>query len=309
MRHSLSITRLSCLAGVAGAFLLLAAGAARAASPEDLLLQPRYKPGDTYNLELRVTTRTEASSKGENGEHFQEDVKLDYRASVLVVDVDENGRPTKERHRRVSLTFERPGDMGSLFKEGAAFDVERRDRVRLSLGGKPVDPKLERTVAEILEKQPEYTLEPAMLDPGRPVSVGESWELSPTLTRRFLQGRGIRTIEFGEPATATLQQRARENGTLERFIAYDIPIERFELTQMPPNTEASRSEASLHGEVSLADAPRSGIGSSVSELRMSLSGISTGVARRLPWSLRSTVVVEKKSPDGQQVALSERPAR
>ncbi len=306
MMRDLPITRIACLAG---ALLLLAARVAVAAPAGELALQPRYAPGDTYNLELRVTTRTEASSKGENGEHFQEDVKLDYRASVLVVDVDENGRPVKERHRRVSLTFERPDEMGSLFKDGASFDVERRDRVRISLAGKPVDPKLERTVAEILEKQPEYTLEPAMLDPGRPVRVGESWELSPTLTRRFLQSRGIRAIDFGEPATATLQQRVRENGTTERFIEYDIPIERFELTQMPPHTEASRSEASLHGEVGLADAPRSGIGSSISELRMSLSGISTGVARRLPWSLRSTVVVEKSSTDGQEVALSDRPIR
>jgi len=289
------------------AALALAAPVAAAAPAEPLVLTPRFVPGDTYNLSLEVHTRTEASSRGVKGEQVDEDVRLRYRASVLVVDVDESGRPVQERHRRVSLSFERPDGTGELFREGAAFDVERRDRVRILLNGEPIDRRVEEAVAEILEKQPEYTLEPAMLDPGRPVAVGESWELPESLTRRFLLSRGVRVIEFGEDATATLKELPREDGRTERVIEYHVPIERLELTRMPPHTEASRSDGSLNGRVRLAVDGSPGMNASVSELELSLSGISTGVARRLPWSLESTMTVEKSSPAGGDVALSEEP--
>ena len=290
------------------AALLLVPEAATAAA-EEIALARRFRAGETYPLHLTVVTKTEGTSKGIEGSSLEEDVKLTYRADVVVLEVDDAGRPVRERHQRPQLTFERPGEAGSLFKEGVAYEVERSDRIRLSAGGRPLDAKVEQTVAAVLEKQPELTLEPAVLDPGRPVSVGESWMLSESLVERWLQSRGVRVIALGEAPRATLVRHVREDGQPELAVEYEIPIERFALTRMPPHAQPSRSDATLSGRVRLGRDPGEGPIASVSELNLALSGISSGPARRLPWSVRSLELVERSTGEARDVALTVQPVR
>jgi hypothetical protein len=294
----IAASRLAGLVCILGFFL------ATVAPAEEIKLRPRYRAGDTYRLSLSVSTNTEASSKGAAGEFFEENVRLHYKASVLVLEVDGDGRPLRERHGRVSLTFERPGESGSLFNEGVAFEVERRSGLSILLGGEPLEAKLEKTVSRVLEKQFEYTLEPALLEPGRPVALGESWIPDESLTRRFLVSRGIRVMEFGDAPMATLQRRQREDGETELVIDYRVPIARLELTRMPPHTEASRSEALLEGHVRLASEPGDAATSSVSNLTLSLNGVTRSPAQSVPWSVRSTVIVEKSTTETESFATS-----
>lgn len=270
-------------------------------SAEEIVLRARYRPGDVYRLALNVSTTTEGTSKGLAGESVDENVRLRYRASVVVLEVDGDGRPVRERHARVSLTFDRPGESGSLFKEGVAYEVLRKDGIEVLLGNQRVEPTLEKTLAEILEKQFEYTLEPALLEPGRAVDVGDSWQPDPSLARRFLLSRGIRVLEFGDGASATLRRKRDEEGRNGLVIDYRIPIARFELTRMPPHTAASRSEARLEGQIRLASEPRTAPTSVTSNLTLSMSGISTGTAQSVPWSVRSSTIVEKSSTLAQDL--------
>jgi hypothetical protein len=275
----------------AAAFLLASATAA-----EEIVLRPRYEAGDSYRLSLVVTTDTEANSAGEAGESFEENVRLHYQASVGVLEVDGGGRPLRERHQQVSLVFERPGEKGSLFAENVDYEVERKEGLAILVGGQRVDPKLERTVADVLEKQFEYTLEPAFLQPDGRVKVGESWQPDASLASRFLLSRGIRVIEFGQGGSARLERRELADGKEQLVIEYSIPIARFELTRMPPRAEAARSEARLEGRIHLASDPRRGAISSFSNLTLDLSGVSRGPTQSLPWSLRSVVTVLRSSP-------------
>lgn len=272
------------------------------AAAEEVALRLRSKPGDTYRLSLSVLTNTEAFSKGAGGETFEETVRLQYKASVRVLEVDAEGRPVREQHDRASLTFERPGDSGSLFQEGVTIEVVRRDGVEIFLANRRIDRKLETILAEVLEKQFEYTLEPALLEPGRPVEVGESWKPNESLARRFLLSRGVRVIDFGEDPVATLQREPQEDGGAALVIDYSIPIARFELTRMPPNTEASKTEARLEGRVLLAKDPGQAPISARSNLTLSLKGMSRTAAQSLPWSVRSSVTVEKSSSESHDLA-------
>jgi hypothetical protein len=277
-----------------GALLAVAAlCAASASAAEDVVLRPRFRAGDTYALSLRVSTRTDGVSSGESGESVAEDVRLAYAASVMVLEVDGDGRAVRERHEDVRLTFERPGDSGSLFKPGVAYEVRRKDGIEVSLGGRRAEPRVEKTVAEILEKQFEHTLEPALLEPGRPVEVGESWEPDPSLTKRFLLSRGIRVIALGDGATATLLREQGEHGASELVVEYAIPIARFALRTMPERAEATRSSARLEGRVRLGDAPGRPAAATFSSLTIELGGVLSGAAQPVPWSLRSTETVEK----------------
>ena len=300
------MTRASTLAAVVSTVSLFLAPAAVS---EELQLRPRFDPGDAYRLSLRVTTETDASSKGPNGESIQEEVRLQYKASVVVLEVDAAQRPIRERHRGVSLTFERPGESGSLFTEPVTLDVVRKDGLEIQLGSKRVDSRIERTITELLEKQFEFTLEPALLEPGRAVEVGDSWQPDESLTRRFLQSRGIRVIDFAEGAVATLRRQTRENGGSELVIDYDIPISRLELTQMPPNSEATRSEARLSGQVQLATDPGKAPPSSTSNLTLELNGLSRASVQSMPWNIRSSTRVEKASEATQDLAASGTEAR
>ncbi|CAG1007391.1 hypothetical protein MYXO_03581 [Myxococcaceae bacterium] len=281
--------------------MLLAADAASAA--ETLGLRPRLETGDAYALSLSVLTETEAFSKGVAGERYEETVRIVYAAAVTVLEVDDSGRPLRERHDRASLTFERPGESGSLFKESVTLEVERKEGLEVRLGGRRVEARIERLVSDVLEKQFEHTLEPAFLDPGRSVEVGESWLPDEHLAKRFLASRGIRVVDFAEGASARLVRDAENEGAL--VIDYEIPISRFELAKMPSNAMASNSEATLEGRVRLAAEPREGPVLTKTHLAFRLNGISRTTAQSLPWHLRSSVTVERSSQRSQDVALSE----
>src|SRR6185295_16287149 len=104
----------------------------------------------------------------------------------------------------------------------------------------------ERIVGELLAHQSEYALA-ALLDPGRPVVVGERWELDPERVRDYLRARGIRSAALEGAATAQLG-----TGKGDRLaLRYEIPIRRFELPDLPEGAERTSSEGSLKGELEL----------------------------------------------------------
>jgi hypothetical protein len=290
--------------GWVAAVCALALGASSAAS-EELVLRPRYRPADTYPLSISVVTNTEAVSAGESGESVTENVRLHYAATVVVLEVDGEGRAVREQHQDVHLGFERPGETGSFFEDGVSYEVRRLEGLEIYLGRRRVEPRIEQTVREILEKQFEHTLEPALLDPGRPVEVGESWQPEESLVRRFLLSRGIRVIELGGEPRATLQRIERSDGGSELVIDYQVPISRFALRDMPRHTESTRSEARLEGQVRLAAGARRLPTSCVSHLSLSMNGVSQAVPQAAPWSLRSSVSVHTSSPEPIDVAVSD----
>ena len=275
---------------------------AGAAAADDVVLRPRLEPGDRYRLSLRVLTDTSAFSKGVGGETYEELVRLHYQADVTVLEVDAEGSPSRERHDRASLTFQRPGDSGSLFKEGVSLEVARRSDVEISVAGRRLDRKLEDTLADVLEKQFEFTLEPAFLAPGRPVKPGDSWTPNEDLVRRYLLGRGVRVIAFGEGAVATLVQEPREDGRSADFVDYQIPIERFVLTRMPEGAQASKTEARLEGRIQLAPEPDQAPLSARSNLTLQLNGTSRTTAQSQPWGVRTSITIEKSSSGREDLA-------
>lgn len=288
-------------------FGILASLLPTAVGAEELQLRPRMQAGDSYRLSLSVLTDTEAFSKGEGGENFAETVRLHYQAAVEVLEADA-GRPVRERHDRAVLTFERPGESGSLFKEGVTLEIGRAAGIEVYLGGRRVDRKLEKVLADVLEKQFEFTLEPAVLEPGRPVEVGSSWTPHEDLARRFLLSRGMKVVEFGEGATARLLREPVEGGEMAWVVDYVIPVSRFVLTQMPPHAEASRTEARLEGRIRLTERGALVPVSARSNLTLSLNGVSKTTAQSMPWRVRSSVTVEKSStPSGDLAAFAPTP--
>jgi hypothetical protein len=261
------------------------------------VLAPRHQPGDAYRLSLRVSTRTESSRGGKADPEIDEDVHLDYTASVRVLEVDAEGRPVRERHDGVRLSFERPGETGSLFKEGASFEVRRPADVQVFVAGARMERAVEKVVSDILERQLLFTLEPALVDPRRRVEVGASWSLDPSLARRLLLGRGLRVMEFGPRGSATLERRWREDVGMELVVEYQVPVKSFELTRMPAFAEASSSEARLEGQIRLgpeAGAPPIAWTSSLS-LRLSGTSTAPGATQGAPWTMRSSMLVEQTS--------------
>jgi hypothetical protein len=286
----------------------LVLGPALAASGEQIVLDPRYSPGDSYTLSLSTTTRTEASPRGRERRIFEEDVQLDYQANVRVLEVDGEGRPVRERHENVRLTFQRPGESGSLFRPDAAYEVRREGgRIRLLRGEQKLDARVEEAVARMLDAQFEHTLGPELLDPGRAVEVGDSWELDRALSRRFLRELGIRVVGLAGPATARLERDPRGAGLV---VHYSIPVAWFELEKMPPNARTSASEARYTGEVRLpADRGTPVIHTTSLALRMNGVVSAPGVVRTsLPWSLRSSRLSGQRTLRVDQ-AFASQPAR
>jgi len=277
------------------AFLSVIGLPAAPAAADALELRPRLQPGSTYPLSLRVDTRTEASSSGEAGSSHAEDVRLHYRASVTVIAVDGDGRPVRELHEGVSLTYERPDETGSLFKPGAAFEVRREGAIEIHVGRDRLPPRAEKAVADVLAKQFEYTLEPALLAPARGVEVGDSWTPDASLVRRYLLSRGVRVLELGEEASATLRRASADEGGDGLVIEYRIPIERFELREMPRQVELGRTDAALTGWVQLAADAAAPPVAALSRLVLDLNGTSNASPRAHPWSLRSTETVERRA--------------
>lgn len=285
-------------------FALAISCAPASARAEELSLRSRLRPGDSYRLSLSVLTQTEASARGPGAESFDETVRLQYRAGVTVLEVDAEERPVREQHRGVSLTFERPGDSGPLFQEPVSFEVRRKERLEIFAGNERLDARLEKPMADVLEKQFEYTLEPALVDPGRAVEVGESWAPSEDLARRFLLSRGVRVLAFGDGAVATLRRAPGNDGTTGLVVDYSIPIARLELLRMPDHAEAARSEGVLDGQIRLASEPGTPPVSTKSSLTLDLSGLSRTAAQSMPWSLRSSVTVERTTSPAGDLATS-----
>lgn len=252
------------------ALLLLAGGAAGAGSLE---LAPRFAPGDAYALSLRAETDTRAVSRGGDRDAVEETVTLVYRASVLVLEVDAQGQPVRERHAAVALTAERPEGTASLFGDDTVYEVRREEgAVRLFAGGARVDRKVEAIVADVLATQFEHTTGPALLAPDGPVRPGASWNLDPDLARRFLREHGVRALRLDGAPTATLREAGAAGA---RVLAYRIPVAWLEIPRVQENARTGASAAVLEGEIHLpaeAGAPRR----HVSRLALQARGTFTG---------------------------------
>lgn len=266
------------------------------AQVERIALEPRHEEGDAYQLSLEVTTRYDVFSWG-NDKAEAEDVVLGYGATVVVLAVDEHGRPVRERHERVQMTYRRPdGETGSLFRQGAAYEVVRDDRgrIRIFFDDGRIDRRAERVVEKLLASRFEYSLEPALLDPGRPVAVGDSWLLDPDLVRRVLRDRGVRAIEFEAPPTATLVRSEAGDGLA---IHYQIPVAWLELTAMPVNVKAAETGGRLEGRVELGPGPERRPVGYASDLGFQMNGVihKPSVARTRDWQLTSSKVTAQRT--------------
>ncbi|HVH18574.1 MAG TPA: hypothetical protein VNF72_09765 [Myxococcota bacterium] len=284
--------------------VLLALGSLTAlADPtEQISLRPRYHAGDAYVLSLSALKNAELVARGEKQKPFREDVHLRYEANVVVLETDAAGIPVRERHQDVVLSFVRPDDSGSLFDQ-ANFEVRRlQDGVQVFVKGERAEKQIERVVSELLEGQFEYGIG-ALLDPGRPVAVGETWELDRARTASFLEARGVEGARLDGSASATLEPH--EGGPF--VVRYRIPIASFEPDRMPANRRTAHSAGQLEGEVQLEPtAVRSPLRhSSRLALRMNGSVHGHNVARGVPWRFRSsesldqhTVMVRREVASG-----------
>jgi hypothetical protein len=270
---------------------------------EPLSLRPRRAPGDSYELSLRATTSTETSLAPAAGKAFHENVQLDYRATVVVLEVDDAGQPLRERHYDAQLSYMRPEASRALF-EKATYQVRRENgEIHVTVRGERLDPRYEAVVAKVLASQFEYSEGPALFDPGRPVEVGDSWELDAKRARLFLRQRGIDATHLAGSPTARLERRG-EDASGERVIRFDIPIERFALAELPENARTSDSRARYGGEIRLS-ANGAPVGFS-SNLEMSVQGVvpAPRVAHSVPWSFQRSQLSDQQSLPVESVLVS-----
>jgi hypothetical protein len=264
----------------------LCALTALGASAEEIKLRPRYHPGDAYVLSLSALKNSELLPRAAGKrQSFREDVHLRYEANVVVLETDEEGIPVRERHQDVVLSYVRPDSSGSLF-DHTAYEVRRQNgSLQVFVNGERADRQVERIVAELLQDQFEYGIG-ALLDPGRPVAVGESWTLDPARVEKFLNARGVERVRFDGDAHASLERN--ENGPY--VVRYDVPIASFEPARMPENRRAARSDGQLEGEVQLQPGVLHAPLSHSSRLALHMSGnVQThGHAYPMPWSFRSS---------------------
>ncbi len=277
------------------------------ASAADLRLTPRHQVGDRFTLSIDANTHTRALSQSPATRAVGEQVRLRYDASVVILEVDAAGTSLRERHEGARFRFERPDGSGSLFPDRVDYEVRRRDdgRARIFIGDERLDRRRESLLTALLTSQFEATLGPALLQPGGPVEIGDSWELDARLARRFLREQGLRVVDFGAPATATLELAPDADGR-ELRIRYQIPIERLELLEMPPNTRTSASGASYSGELRLGTAPRQQ--SHIANLTLDLNGVvvKSGVAASFPFELHSSKLVRQRTRWPEPTVLSAR---
>jgi hypothetical protein len=281
-----------------GAILTLAV--AYPASAEEIALVPKYQPGDSYVLTLGANSETEASSGGSVNKRFHEKTQVDYRATVVILEVDAEGRPIRERHQDVSLVVGSTRGSGPVFEGNTNFEVHRDDgRVSAFFDGKRADSKTETALLAVLETQFEHTLEPSLIDPGRPVAVDETWELDRSLARELLRRRGIRPVKFGGPATATLARRAGDDGSVGLEIDYRIPISWHHVDRLFPSAMAGETEGYFGGTVRLASTPEGVPVARTSRLALSVDGVVSASRQRslrpYPWSVRSFKVAEQSA--------------
>jgi hypothetical protein len=278
-------------AAVAAAALIAPAAIATA---EEVVLRPGYQVGDRYGLDLTTETKTRVDARGARSDSFREDVELHYSAQVEVLATDPSGAPVRERHADVVLRYVRPGDEKSLFKEGAAFELSRHSdgSVEIRVDGARMNAKVEKIVGDLLAHQTEYALS-ALLDPGRPVTVGERWELEPDRVRSFLVSRGIRDIELDGPATAELGAGKGDRLALR----YRIPIRAFALPDLPEGTDRMDSEGRLTGELELAAGGLHRVRTQSSSLALEIDGRlqTAGAPHPARWNLRRSQSVDQQT--------------
>jgi hypothetical protein len=266
------------------------------AQAEEVRLQRRHHVGDSYALSLRTTTQS--ALRAQSRKLQAEDVQLTYTATVEVLETDAAGRPVRERHGAAQLRFERPGESGALLRDGAVFDVRRTEAGDVQIFAKDgrVERKIEKLVGDVLATQFEYTLAPALLEPGRPVEIGETWELDRKVARRLLRAHDVRIVDFAGPATATLAH-ADDDDANARVIRYRIPIARWEPGTLPDNARTAESDAQVEGEIRLSADPDAAPLKHRSKLVSSLHGVLTasGVAAPVPWSLESASASEQST--------------
>lgn len=278
--------------------LLLAASIATAATgAEEIQLRSRHRVGDSYALSLR--TSTQSALRAQSRKLQAEDVQLTYTATVEVLETDAAGRPVRERHAGAQLRYERPDGAGALFHQDAVFDVRRSADGDVQLFAKDgrVDRKIEKLVGDVLATQFEYTLAPALLEPGRPVEIGETWELDPKIARRLLRAHDVRIVDFAGPATATLARGDGDDDANARVIRYRIAIARWEPGALPDNARTAESDAQVEGEIRLSADPDAAPLEHRSKLVSSLHGVVTasGVAAPVPWSLENASASEQST--------------
>lgn len=269
------------------------------ARPDALNLRPARQPGDAYRLSVQVDTRNEASTGGGAESAFGEEVVLDYRADVLIRALDRHGRVVREHHQDVSLSFERPHESGSLFKEGVGFEVRRESDLRLFVDERRVDRRIEQVVAEVLDRQFEYSLESAMIVPPENAEVGDSWPLDRSLTRRFLLSHGVEPLDLEVGGTARLLREPDPGrpGAHLLAIVYEVPEFQFRPREMPERASVLTSRGSLEGRVLIAPGSSPGPVSARSSLALEVQGETTqrGTTAedetRTPWSLERRVTI------------------
>jgi len=281
---------------VLAGFVVVVASLAHAEGPAELRLTPGHQVGDRFTLSIDATTHTRARSRSPVNEAAGEQVRLRYDASIVILEVDDAGVSLRERHEGARLRYERPDGAGSLFPDRVDYEVRRRrdGSAQIFVRDERLDRRRESLITTLLASRFEATLGPALLAPDRPVEIGDSWTLDRKLAKRFLREQGLRVLEFGAPATATLEVDP-DSDDRELRIRYQIPIAQFELDEMPRNTRTAASDASYSGELRLGTAPRRH--SHVSNLTMDLNGVvaKSGVAASFPFELRSSKLVRQQA--------------
>jgi hypothetical protein len=276
-------------------FALLVGATAGTTAAEEIRLVARHRVGDTFSLALDATTHTRALSRSPATQAAGENVQLRYDAGVVILAVDSDGRSLRERHQNVRFRYERPDGSGSLLPAGTHYELRRRSNgsARIFVGDERLDRRRESLITALLASQFEATLGPELLEPVDPVSVGDSWALDAGVARRFLRQQGLRILEFGAPASATLE-RVRNEPDAELRIRYEIPIARLELTQMPPNARTAVSDAHYRGELRLGPSRRLRLHTASLAVDLSGSILKRGVATSFPFALHSSKLVRQQ---------------
>lgn len=296
-----SIRRLLPLLGLIVALPASLAATARA-EEHRIELRPRFQTGDRYLLSLSTGTRTAAVSGSSSNRSFQQELRHEYHASVTILETDGAGRATRERHDGAQLLVVRKGESGQVLPPGTSLEVRREadGDLEVRIGDRRPEKPLRGMLSEILATQLEYSQAASLLDPGRPVRLGESWALDPKRTRRLLRSHGVKVLRTSVPATARLVQEPlpgtagdAEPGGLA--IDYDIPVDWCELVEMPANARAGHTELRVQGRIRLWNQPVLHPATHTSNLALRLDGsIVTALAAPSPWHLSHAQLTDQQ---------------
>ncbi len=264
--------------GAIAALLLLVPGAPGLAG--ELTASLDFRTGDRFQLSLRTETTTSGLARSGEPHVFDEAVRLEYDATVLVLETSESGRPVRERHEDVALAVTRPDGSSSVFGGNATLEVRWADRgIEIFSGDERAPEAFEDIVGEMLTQRFDRAAFAAWLEPPPSVAVGDRWELDADQTRRMLAERGLRAAGFEAPPTATLERHGES-----RVIHYRIPVQRFAIDELPQRTRVARSQAVLEGRLGLPGPATAGAFVHSSSLTLDMSGSVAGSAPTVTWS-------------------------